>query len=32
MMNDKTTIKRDEINEEIFNDDAAGGGVCGLQR
>ena len=26
------TIKNDEINEKVFDDGAAGGGVCGLQR
>ena len=33
-MNDERlmTIKNDEINEKVFDDGAAGGGVCGLQR
>ena len=34
MMNDERlmTIKNDEINEKVFDDGVAGGGVCGLQR
>ena len=33
-MNDERlmTIKNDEINEKVYDDGAAGGGVCGLQR
>ena len=33
-MNDERlmTIKNDEIDEKVFDDGAAGGGVCGLQR